>query len=266
MAGRLTETARRWLYRGLAGEWPERKHDSSGNPIHDALAPPAWHPLYRRRRVASLIARHFNRAYYYSIEQTVYDTSWLGVRTVKYPTDLWVYQELISQQRPDWIIETGTYLGGSALFLANVCDLLGTGRVISIDVASGDYGPLPEHPRITYLRGSSVAETILAEVRERVAESANAMVILDSLHTYDHVLAELRAYAPLVSAGGWLVVEDTNVNGHPVLPQWGQGPMEAVETFVAEHRDIVVDRSREKFMLTSNPRGFLRRVSRAPWR
>ena len=164
------------------------------------------------------------------------------------------------KQRPDLVIETGTYLGGSALFLANICDALGAGSVISIDLELGAYGPLPEHPRISYLKGSSVDPAVVGEVRAEVTESANVMIILDSLHTYDHVLAELRAYAPLVSPGGYVIVEDTNVNGHPVLPMWGPGPMEAVDSYVNEQPGLVVDSACEKFMLTSNPRGFLRRV------
>lgn len=259
----VASAARRWLYRLCSGEWPERKYGADGKPIHDALTPPPLHSLYRRRGIGSLLSRHFNRAYYYSIEQTVYDTRWLGTTTVKYPTDLWAYQELISEQRPDFIVETGTYLGGSALFLASICEALGHGEVISIDVASGEYGPLPEHARISYLKGSSVDPGVVAEVRARVSESANVMVILDSLHTRDHVLSELRTYAPLVPLGGWLIVEDTNVNGHPVLPEWGPGPMEAVDAYIREEPALAIDRGREKFMLTSNPRGFLRRTGSA---
>jgi cephalosporin hydroxylase len=259
----VARVTRRWLYRLFSGEWPERKYGADGKPIHDALTPPLLHSLYRRRSVGSLLARHFNRAYYYSIEQTVYDTSWLGTTTVKYPTDLWAYQELIREQRPDLILETGTYLGGSALYLASICEMLDHGEVISIDVASGEYGPLPEHARISYLKGSSVDPALVAEVTARVNESPNVMVILDSLHTYDHVLSELRTYAPLVPLGGWLIVEDTNVNGHPVLPEWGPGPMEAVDAYLSEEPALAIDRSREKFMLTSNPCGFLRRTGSA---
>jgi cephalosporin hydroxylase len=258
---RLRAFAERCAFRLLAGEWPSRKHDSDGNPIHDDLAPPALHAIYRRPIVASTLARHFNRAYYYSTEQTVYGASWLGVRAVKYPTDLWVYQELIHEQRPDLIVETGTFLGGSALFMANVCDRLGAGAIVSIDLELGAYGPLPEHSRIAYLKGSSVDAATVERVRSMLPDSGNVMVILDSLHTREHVLAELRAYAALVPVGGFVVVEDTNVNGHPVLPRWGPGPMEAVEAYLTERPGFVPDRSREKFMLTSNPRGFLRRVA-----
>jgi cephalosporin hydroxylase len=86
-------------------------------------------------------------------------------------------------------------------------------------------------------------------------------VILDSDHSQTHVRAELQAYAPMVSLGSYLVVEDTNVNGHPVLPDFGPGPMEATQEFLISHNEFVRDPSREKFMMTFNPGGFLRRVS-----
>jgi cephalosporin hydroxylase len=253
--------AERGAFRLLAGERPSRKHDADGNPIHDDLAPPWLHAIYRRPIVARTLARHFNRAYYYSIEGTVYAASWLGVRAVKYPTDMWVYQELIHEQRPDLIIETGTYLGGSALFMAHVCEQLGSGSVVSIDLELGSYGTLPDHRLITYLKGSSTDPAIVERVASMFPDSGNVMVILDSLHTREHVLAELNAYAPMVPPRGFLVVEDTNVNGHPVLPRWGPGPMEAVDAYLAEHCEFAIEPSREKFMLTSNPRGFLRRTA-----
>ena len=87
------------------------------------------------------------------------------------------------------------------------------------------------------------------------------MVILDSDHSRDHVLAELRAYAPMVTTAQYLIVEDTNVNGNPVLPEFGPGPMEALDAFLAENDDFEPDDEREKFLLTFNPRGYLRRVS-----
>ncbi len=258
---RVRPVAERWAVRLLSGDWPSPRYDSDGHPIHDDLTPPLLHAIYRRPIVSRALARHFNRAYYYSIEGTVYGASWLGVRAVKYPTDMWVYQEMIHEQRPDLIVETGTFLGGSALFMAHVCEQLGSGTVVSIDLELGAYGPLPEHQRIEYLKGSSTDAAIVEQVRSVLPASGNVMVILDSLHTCGHVLAELNAYAPLVPSGGFVVVEDTNVNGHPVLPGWGAGPMEAVDAYLAEDPGLVVDSSREKFMLTSNPRGFLRRVA-----
>jgi cephalosporin hydroxylase len=244
----------------LAGRSTARLHDADGNPIHDRLSPRGLHALYRRRRLVAALALHFNRAYYYALERAVYDAKWLGTRAVKYPTDMWVYQELLVEQKPDLVVETGTYLGGSTLFIATILDALGKGEVISIDSALGEYGALPEHPRIRYLKGSSRDERIISEVRRSAAGRA-VLVILDSEHSYDHVLGELRAYGPLVGPGGYLIVEDTNVNGHPVLPDWGPGPMEAVRAYLGECSDFIVDRRWEKFMLTSNPCGYLRRVA-----
>ncbi len=210
---------------------------------------------------ASEIVKRFHRLYYRRGPETWKSTTWFGARALKCPLDLWMYQEILQRMRPDVIVETGTAEGGSAAFLAFICDLLGHGRVLTIDVE-----PLegrPEHERITYLEGSSVDPEILASVRESIASDDRVMVILDSDHSHDHVLAELRAYAPMVSEGGYLIVEDTNLNGHPILPGIGPRAMEAVQEFVAEDERVEIDRDCEKFFLTFNPGGYLRRRSQA---
>jgi len=189
---------------------------------------------------------------------TWYDTNWLGRPVWKCPLDLWIYQELLAMLRPDFVIETGTLHGGSAFYLASVMDLIGAGRVISIDIA--DPRGLPAHPRVTLLQGSSVSDNILREVIAMTMDARSVMVILDSDHRAAHVGKELRAYSDLVSGGGYMIVEDTNVNGHPVLPNYGPGPMEAVEEFLAEDRRFAVDKRSEKFLMTFNPNGFLRKV------
>ena len=112
-------------------------------------------------------------------------TFWLGRHVYKCPTDLWIYQELLHVTRPDLIIETGTFSGGSALFLASMCDLLDEGRIITIDIEPQP--DLPEHPRIKYLKGSSVAPEILEQVRAEASAADGVMVILDSDHSRDHV-------------------------------------------------------------------------------
>ena len=86
------------------------------------------------------------------------------------------------------------------------------------------------------------------------------MVILDSDHSFDHVLEEMNCYAPLVTKGSYLIVEDSNINGHPVRPNWGPGPMEAIEVFLQQNSEFISDRRCEKFLLTQNPRGYLQRV------
>lgn len=185
--------------------------------------------------------------------------SWLGHEMLKCPMDLWIYQELIHRERPDLIVEIGTYKGGSALFLASICDLVGSGEIVTIDIDATHQAARPKHPRITYLTGSSIDPGILEQVTRRAAGKANVMVILDGDHHCDHVLAELRLYRRFVAPGGFLIAEDTNINGHPSYPEFGPGPWEAVEAFLAEDPDFYADRSCERFMLTMNPRGFLRR-------
>lgn len=204
----------------------------------------------------------FHRAYYDDAGTrggTWHDTRWLGHRVWKTPLDLWQVSELLYELRPSLIIETGTAFGGSALFMASVCDALGGGSVVSIDIAPQT--DLPEHQRIRYLTGSSTDPTIIATVHALAEQAATTLVILDSDHTRDHVLAECRAYADLVSVGSYLVVEDTNVNGHPVLPSHGAGPWEAVAEFLAERDDFEVDTRRHKFLMTFNPGGWLRRTT-----
>jgi len=201
--------------------------------------------------------RAFHELYYDSRDTTWKDTRWRGVRAQKCPLDLWVYQEILHEVQPDFIVETGTAEGGSALFLASMLDLLGRGEVITIDVLERpDY---PRHPRITYLHGSSIDPTIVGHVSDLVGDEDKVVVILDSDHTKDHVLAEMKAYGPLVTKGSYLIVEDTNINGHPVLPDFGPGPWEAVEEFLQGSDQFQVDRSREKLLMTFNPMGYLRR-------
>ena len=183
--------------------------------------------------------------------------SWFGHRTLKSPMDLWTYQEILVETRPDLVVETGTRFGGSALYLAAILDLLGHGLVVSIDIQA-EKGR-PTHRRIEYLLGSSVDPPIVERVR-RMAAGKRVMVILDADHSASHVAAELAAYHDLVSVGCYLVVEDGNVNGHPVLPEWGPGPTEAMEAFLADRDDFVADLDRERFLLTLNPNGYLRRV------
>jgi cephalosporin hydroxylase len=202
----------------------------------------------------------FHKLYYDSFvfDGTWADTRWLGAPAKKCPLDLWIYQEIMAELRPDVIVECGTADGGSALFLASICELLGGGTVVSIDIE--ERPGRPQHARIRYLTGSSTSEEIVDDVRRRVADASTVMVILDSDHSKGHVLEELRLYSPLVTPGSYVIVEDTNLNGHPVEPEFGPGPMEALEEFLQESDDFAVDDRGAKFYLTFNPRGYLRRI------
>jgi cephalosporin hydroxylase len=183
-------------------------------------------------------------------------TQWLGKPVRKCPLDLWIYQEILFRTRPDVIIETGTLFGGSALFLASMCELLGNGRVISIDVDAKD--DLPTHPRILFLAGSSIAPEIVDRVRGEITNTDSVMVILDSDHHDDHVLGELNAYGPLVTEDCYLIVEDTMAGFAP--ERWGGGPSTAIQEFMKSDRPFVIDPSCEKFGMTFNPGGYLKRV------
>jgi cephalosporin hydroxylase len=128
-----------------------------------------------------------------------------------------------------------------------------TASTTTIDIAADTEG-LPAHARLEYLRGRSSTDPEL-----ELSLDGRVMVILDSAHDRGHVLAELERFAPLVTPGCYLVVEDTNLNGHPALPDYGPGPMEAVVEFLAAHPEFEVDEGRTRHLLTFNPSGFLRR-------
>lgn len=206
------------------------------------------------------IVRQFHELYYnigLARQGTWSKTYWMGVPTQKCPLDLWIYQELLFEIQPEVIIETGTASGGSALFLAQMCDLLGKGRVLSVDAAIPT--TVPQHPRIHYLMGSSTDPVMFQQVQSLATGLSPALVILDSDHSRAHVLRELELYSPLVTPGSYLIVEDTNINGHPAYPDFGPGPMEALDEFLRRRPPFIIDSDREKFLMTQNPRGFLRK-------
>ena len=126
----------------------------------------------------------FHRLYY---DTAVWkDTHWLGVRAQKCPLDLWVYQEILHETKPDLILETGTAHGGSAYFLASMLDLLGRGEIVTVDINPAE--GRPQHPRITYLTGSSTADKVVEQLEELVADRERVLAILDSDHSREHVL------------------------------------------------------------------------------
>ena len=206
------------------------------------------------------IVTKFHKLYFDShrFGKTWGNTFWLGALAKKCPLDLWIYQEIIFEIKPDLIIECGTAEGGGALFLASMCDLIKKGRVVSIDIR--DATGLPKHARIKYLVGSSVSEEVVKEVKKMIGKNEKVLVILDSNHTKQHVLKELEIYNKLVTKGSYLIVEDTQLNGHPVMPNYGPGPMEAVQEFLKSNKEFIIDKGREKLYMTWNPNGYLKKV------
>ena len=186
-------------------------------------------------------------------------TTWMGIETLKYPSDLCTYQDIIWETKPDLILETGSCAGGSALFYASMLDMMQLpGRVITVDV---EYKNRPKHPRVEFNIASSIDAEYLNYIKWVQAQHKRCMVILDSDHNKKHVLREMELYAPLVTSGCYMVVEDTNINGHPVFPNYYEGgPWEAVEEYMKTHVDFDIDRSRDsKFLMTCAPGGWLRK-------
>ena len=209
--------------------------------------------IYISPRKKKNVVDQFHRLYFDSnrFGKTWGDTFWMGTVTKKCPLDLWIYQEIIFKSKPDVIIECGTLHGGSALFLASMCEMVNHGKVITIDTK--DPKGLPKHKRLTYLMGSSTAKEIVEKVKSLVGKNDKVLILLDSAHNKQHVLNELRIYHKMV-------VEDTQLNGYPVAPKYGPGPMEALKEFLKENSDFVIDKSKEKFYMTFNPNGYLKKI------
>ncbi|MBI3822700.1 MAG: cephalosporin hydroxylase [Planctomycetes bacterium] len=184
--------------------------------------------------------------------------TWLGRPVWQNVLDLWVMQETIAEIQPALLVETGTNRGGSALFFAHLFDLMGHGNVVTIDVEK-----LHDitHPRITFLSGSSISPAIVETVREIAAKTTGPIVVtLDSDHRTDHVRAELAAYAPLVTPGSYLLVQDGVIDTLPRFADGRPGPLAAIEDFLKTTADFEVDEERSrKFLISHHPRGWLRR-------
>jgi cephalosporin hydroxylase len=190
------------------------------------------------------------------------DLRYRGVRTLKLPLDMWNYQEILFEKDLHWVIETGTRHGGSALYFA---DLLAAGNrdgvVVSIDVTHEALDPAAAaHPRIRLLLGDSAGESVKQQAMALVPgkRRRGLLLILDSDHTASHVLRELEAWVPLLRPGDYLIVEDTIINGHPVRPEFGPGPFEAVAEYLGRYPGrLQRDEAREnKFGCTFAVRGY----------
>lgn len=195
----------------------------------------------------------FHTLYYINENRTWKNTSWLGKAAGKCPLDLWIYQEIIYETRPDYIIESGTGMGGSALFFASILDLIQKGKVITVDI---EKKCIISHIRVIQLIGDVLSEEIKQKIVDLCSEK-RVLVSLDSAHNKEQVLKELEFFSKLLKKGDYIVVEDTNLNGNPVQPLYGPGPKEAVNQFLASHPNFQIDKTREKFYLTFNPDGYI---------
>ena len=185
-------------------------------------------------------------------------TSYFGIKTLKSPIDFWVYQEIIFETKPDLIIEIGNFCGGSTLALAHLFDRIGHGRVIGIDILHNRVPLLVrQHPRIALIEGDACAS--FGQVEALIDGAENIMIIEDSSHTFENTLKVLETYSKLVKPGGYFIVED-GICHHGLDLGPDPGPYEAIDAFVAGNPDFEIDRGRESFLITWNPKGYLRRI------
>ena len=207
-----------------------------------------------------------------------YNFTWLGRPIIQYPQDMIAVQEIIWTVQPDLIVETGIAHGGSLLLSASmlelnaICGGPGDARVlgIDIDIRAHNRDAILAHPlsrRISMIEGSSVADDVVSQVKEIAALATRVLVCLDSNHTHDHVLAELEAYAPLVSVGSYCIVFDTIVEDMPDPlfndRPWGKGnnPKTAAREYLRSHPEFEVDRTIDNRLLMSvAPEGYLKRL------
>ena len=211
-------------------------------------------------------------------EKYSYNFSWMGRPIIQYPQDLVAVQEIIWEVKPDLIIETGVAHGGSAVFFASLLELnaqCGGPRdaevwCVEIDLRTHNREALESHPMYSRLRifdGSSIDEKIVSVIADKAAKCQRVMVILDSNHTHEHVLGELKLYASLVSVGSYCVVFDTvieDLDGVDFVDRpWGKGdnPKTAVAEFMKTNSDFIVDIAiDEKLLISAAPSGYLKRV------
>ena len=201
-----------------------------------------------------------------------YQWTWLGLPVIQMPQDIVLTQEIIWECKPDVIIETGIAWGGSVVLYASILQLIGKGKVVGVDLNLMDHVTAqimayPFSERIHLYKGSSTHPDIVARVRSHIEPGQSVMLLLDSNHTHEHVLAELKLYAPLITKGQFLIVSDTVVDdippqGHRPRP-WGPGnnPKTALVSYLkSTDRFVVDDYLNSKLMLTYSPEGYCRCV------
>lgn len=194
--------------------------------------------------------------------ETLWINTFMGLPCLQHPFDAWITSEIIWSTKPEVLVECGSYGGGSAaMWAAHMEFYAPSPTVISIDVLNRVHlaRDVPVWKRcVEFIEGSSLDGSVIERVGE-LCEGKRTMVILDSLHTEQHVTDELSVYSPLVSPGCYLIVQDSFINGHPLEPDMGPGPYEAIQKFITRNDSFEVDESRERMMFTFNPSGFLRR-------
>ncbi len=194
------------------------------------------------------------------------NTQYRGIRTLKFPVDMWNYQELIFANDIEWVLETGTRHGGSAVYFADLLMMKGGGKVITVDVNKSEIHSITfEHPQIEVVIGSSTHPIILKKMFSFLPEErGKTLLILDSNHQRDYVRKELDLYVPLLRSGDYVIVEDTLLDhqGARIGIHEGPGPLEAIEGYVEENPGVLRhDLTREnKYGATVAPSGYYTKI------
>jgi cephalosporin hydroxylase len=196
----------------------------------------------------------------YHQDNIVFDkVHWMGVKALKNPLDCWIYQEIIWETKPEVLVEIGSLHGGSTMFFCHLFDIIGNGRVVSVDVDRSYYEA--KHPRLTDIDGDCTDPAVVTRVAE-LCGGKTAMVVHDADHGKDAVLAALRLYSGLVTVGNYFIVEDGHQDVFDPSVRLGRvqpGPLAATREFLAHDDRFVVDCERERYLITYNPGGFLKR-------
>jgi cephalosporin hydroxylase len=205
----------------------------------------------------------------YAHHKLTHEITWLGAPVIQLPLDMIMMQELIWKVRPDAIVECGLAHGGSAIFYASVQELIGHGFVVGVDVEIRRYNRvmIENHPlshRIRMVEGSSIEPATVHSVKEKLASADRVLVVLDSNHSTEHVLAELRIYKDLVTPRSYMVAMDGAQaflwDSPSGKPEWKQeNPLRAIEMFLEENKEFEVDDHYTRLVGTANPKGFLRK-------
>lgn len=187
----------------------------------------------------------------------------MGIKAQKNPFDAWIYQEIIYEIKPDIIVEIGSAEGGSTLYFANLLELIGSGKIISIDINRANFKA--RHDRIIEITGDSSSEEIVNKVSD-LCRGLTVLIVHDGGHSKEQVWKDLNAYFGLVSINSYFIIEDGILDLFRPTDEIGRfcrftdGPFAAIEEFLEKNPNFVIDKEKERYILTYNPHGFLKRV------
>lgn len=198
------------------------------------------------------IIEQFRDIYYQSKCWAYGNTSWRGYEIEKNPLDLWIYQEIIAEVKPEIIIEFGTFKGGSAIYFADILKINGLkdSKVISVDIDAKEQPEYDEWGTVEYLNGSSINSDIF-KIIEKECKNRKTLIVEDSDHSYQHIIDELNLYKDLVSVDSYFIVED----GYPC-----EEVLWAIKDFLKNNKNFQYNEEKEKFHMTFNPKGYLKRI------